>query len=84
MNTEDTLLERNIVYDRLMSGQATETGETPPSYGEAVAIAARAKSASRMGRGLRDEGEEERERGEESGSRSRSRLRQSVVAEERS
>ena len=34
---EDTLLERNIVYDRLMSGQETETGEVPPTYGEAVA-----------------------------------------------
>ena len=33
---EDTLLERNIVYDRLMSGQETETGEVPPSYKEAV------------------------------------------------
>ncbi|WWC65955.1 uncharacterized protein I303_108577 [Kwoniella dejecticola CBS 10117] len=37
---EDTLLERNIVYDRLMSGQQTETGEVPPSYGEALAAAA--------------------------------------------
>ncbi|KAK6908782.1 cyclin binding protein [Kwoniella mangroviensis CBS 8886] len=36
-NGEDTLLERNIVYDRLMSGQQTETGEVPPSYGEATA-----------------------------------------------
>lgn len=45
---EDTLLERNIVYDRLMSGQLTETGEEPPSYGEAVANAIRsARSASR-------------------------------------
>jgi hypothetical protein len=42
---EDTLLERNIVYDRLMSGQETETGEVPPTYGEAVAHA-----VSRAGR----------------------------------
>ncbi|KAK4687113.1 arrestin-related trafficking adapter 3/6, partial [Tremellales sp. Uapishka_1] len=34
---DDSLLERNIVYDRLMSGQVTETGETPPTYVEAVA-----------------------------------------------
>jgi hypothetical protein len=45
---DDTLLERNIVYDRLMSGQETETGELPPSYGEAVAHAIRsARTASR-------------------------------------
>jgi len=73
---EDTLLERNIVYDRLMSGQMTETGEVPPSYGDAVASgnSARARSASRVGRGI------ERDVREENGSRSRSRLRQSVVA----
>lgn len=51
---EDTLLERNIVYDRLMSGQETETGEEPPSYGEAVASAIRsARSASRIPHGSR-------------------------------
>lgn len=45
---EDTLLERNIVYDRLMSGQETEEGREPPSYGEAVANAIRsARTASR-------------------------------------
>jgi hypothetical protein len=46
----DTLLERNIVYDRLMSGQETETGEVPPTYGEAVAHAVRpaSRSASRV------------------------------------
>lgn len=43
---EDTLLERNIVFDRLMSGQETETGEIPPSYGEAVASAIRSASRS--------------------------------------
>ena len=43
---EDTLLERNIVYDRLMSGQETEAGELPPSYGEAVANAIRSASRS--------------------------------------
>lgn len=68
--TEDSLLERNIVYDRLMSGQVTETGEVPPTYGEAVASAIRSRSASGTGR----EGREESE------SRSRSRLRQSLVA----
>ncbi|ORX37870.1 hypothetical protein BD324DRAFT_656128 [Kockovaella imperatae] len=48
---DDTLLERNIVYDRLMSGQETETGEVPPTYGQAVANAIRAasRSASRHG-----------------------------------
>lgn len=35
---DDTLLERNIVYDRLMSGQETEEGDVPPTYGEALAI----------------------------------------------
>ncbi|OXM78992.1 cyclin binding protein [Cryptococcus neoformans Bt63] len=45
---EDTLLERNIVYDRLMSGQLTETGEVPPTYGEAVADAVRERSVSRV------------------------------------
>lgn len=43
---DDTLLERNIVYDRLVSGQETETGEEPPTYKEAVAHAIR--SASRV------------------------------------
>ncbi|EIW71659.1 hypothetical protein TREMEDRAFT_42980 [Tremella mesenterica DSM 1558] len=51
---EDTLLERNIVYDRLMSGQITETGEVPPSYGEAMASTRRrtSSSVSRLGRGM--------------------------------
>jgi hypothetical protein len=51
---EDTLLERNIVYDRLMSGQETEMGEVPPTYGQAVgdAIRSASRSASRArGRG---------------------------------
>ncbi|KAK8849580.1 hypothetical protein IAR55_004915 [Kwoniella newhampshirensis] len=71
---EDTLLERNIVYDRLMSGQLTETGETPPTYGEAMADSARTRSVSRVrdmerptsGGGRPRDGSE---------SRSRSRLR---------
>ncbi|BEI91031.1 uncharacterized protein CcaverHIS019_0311010 [Cutaneotrichosporon cavernicola] len=47
---DDTLLERNIVYDRLISGQEAETGEQPPTYKEAVANAIRsARSASRVG-----------------------------------
>lgn len=37
---DDTLLERNIVFDRLMSGQETEAGDVPPSYGEALAAPA--------------------------------------------
>ena len=49
---DDTLLERNIVYDRLMSGQQTEEGEVPPSY-EAAALATAAEgiagSRSRQG-----------------------------------
>ncbi|CAK9780678.1 hypothetical protein CC85DRAFT_313564 [Cutaneotrichosporon oleaginosum] len=47
---DDSLLERNIVYDRLISGQEAETGEKPPTYKEAVAHAIRsARSASRAG-----------------------------------
>lgn len=41
---DDTLLERNIVYDRLISGQETETGEEPPTYKEAVAHSIRSAS----------------------------------------
>ena len=70
LDSEDTLLERNIVYDRLMSGQVTETGEEPPTYSEAMTSLGRERSASGFGR----------ETGDESESRSRSRLRQSVVA----
>ncbi|WVQ79308.1 hypothetical protein IAT38_001405 [Cryptococcus sp. DSM 104549] len=77
-NGEDTLLERNIVYDRLMSGQLTETGEVPPTYGEAMADAARTRSVSRVreivgaeaGSGVRGRGDSGSR-----GSRSRSRLR---------
>ncbi|KAJ9119687.1 hypothetical protein QFC22_003397 [Naganishia vaughanmartiniae] len=32
----DTLLERNIVFDRLVSGQETEAGEAPPTYDEVL------------------------------------------------
>lgn len=46
--SEDTLLERNIVYDRLISGQLTETGEIPPTYGEAMADAVRERSVSHV------------------------------------
>ncbi|WVF68589.1 hypothetical protein IAT40_003358 [Kwoniella sp. CBS 6097] len=70
----DTLLDRNIVYDRLMSGQVTETGEVPPSYGEALAAAeaARSRSVSRV----RDMDEPiMMGRGRSEGGRSRSRLR---------
>lgn len=41
---EDTLLERNIVFDRLVSGQVSEMGEAPPTYGEALNSAARGTS----------------------------------------
>ena len=47
MHDEDTLLERNIVYDQLMSGQVTETGEVPPTYVEAMASASARQRASR-------------------------------------
>jgi hypothetical protein len=69
----DTLLERNIVFDRLVSGQETETGEVPPSYGEAVAVpvAVEGRSRSRGGRPRIDDGE----RGSREG-RSRSRVGQ--------
>jgi len=77
---EDTLLERNIVYDRLMSGQETETGEHPPTYREAIASAQRSgstsRSRSRAGRRSSLIGAEARG---DSGSRSRSRLRESTV-----
>ncbi|OCF37134.1 cyclin binding protein [Kwoniella heveanensis CBS 569] len=72
---QDTLLDRNIVYDRLMSGQVTETGEVPPSYGEALAAAeaARSRSVSRV----RDMDEPVMMgRGRSEGGRSRSRLRE--------
>ena len=75
------MLERNIVYDRLMSGQETETGELPPSYGEAVANAIRSASRSASRQGRAGPGEFGGARGREFGtqsqstSRSRSRLR---------
>lgn len=78
---EDTLLERNIVYDRLMSGQETETGEVPPTYGEAVASAARARSASRgpgIGRGRAGSPATTVAMREGSQSRSRSRLGRTI------
>ncbi|KAJ9097265.1 hypothetical protein QFC21_004934 [Naganishia friedmannii] len=37
----DTLLERNIVFDRLVSGQETEAGEAPPAYDEVLQHEAR-------------------------------------------
>lgn len=43
----DTLLERNIVFDRLVSGQQTEAGECPPTYDEALRNRSRQRSASR-------------------------------------
>ncbi|ORY34869.1 or S-antigen, C-terminal domain-domain-containing protein [Naematelia encephala] len=56
---DDSLLERNITYDRLMSGQVTVTGETPPTYVEAMASRARtqSRSRSRLGREGRGNGE---------------------------
>jgi arrestin-related trafficking adapter 3/6 len=54
----DTLLERNIVYDRLVSGQESEAGESPPNYVEALSARHGSRSRSRQ----------------PSGSRSRSRL----------
>ncbi|WWD20206.1 hypothetical protein CI109_104682 [Kwoniella shandongensis] len=72
---EDTLLERNIVYDRLMSGQLTETGEVPPSYGEVMADSARTtRSVSRVRDMERTSSGGGRSR-DGSDSRSRSRLR---------
>ncbi|ODN78575.1 hypothetical protein L202_04183 [Cryptococcus amylolentus CBS 6039] len=70
---EDTLLERNIVYDRLMSGQVTETGEVPPTYVEAMAEAVGDRSVSRV----RESEASATGRGVSSsrGSRSSSRLR---------
>lgn len=32
MNRHDSLLRSNSIYERLMSGQETETGEAPPAY----------------------------------------------------
>lgn len=72
---EDTLLERNIVFDRLMSGQETESGEVPPSYGEAVAQAVRRASQS-QGAGGSGSGRASRSR---DASRSQSRVRGEVV-----
>lgn len=70
---EDTLLERNIVYDRLISGQETEMGELPPTYGEAVRTGSR--SQSRAGRSPRQSVVGVDEVDSRSGSRSQSRLR---------
>ncbi|KAL7424873.1 hypothetical protein Q5752_000559 [Cryptotrichosporon argae] len=77
---EDTLLERNLVYDRLMSGQETEMGEEPPSYGEAVRHAERStRSASRGPSASRSvsrvRGDAASGGGASSASRSRSRVR---------
>lgn len=47
----DTLLERNIVFDRLVSGQETEAGEEPPTYDEVLQHEVReARSRSRSTR----------------------------------
>ena len=74
---EDTLLERNIVFDRLMSGQETETGEVPPSYGEAVAQAvSRASAGASHGHSRGQSASASRSRGT---SRSQSRVRGEVV-----
>jgi hypothetical protein len=43
----DTLLERNIVYDRLVSGQESEAGEAPPTYVEALSARHSSRSRSR-------------------------------------
>lgn len=45
------------MYDRLMSGQETETGEVPPTYGEAVAVAHTVRPASRSASRVRDDSE---------------------------
>lgn len=34
--SNDTFLERNIVFDRLVSGQESEVGEIPPPYDESL------------------------------------------------
>ncbi|WVW86802.1 hypothetical protein I302_108857 [Kwoniella bestiolae CBS 10118] len=79
-NGEDTLLERNIVYDRLMSGQQTETGETPPSYGEATAgESSRGRQSVSTSRIVDQDDQSHGQimfstRGSGSGSRSRSRM----------
>ena len=77
-DSADTLLERNIVYDRLMSGQELETGEMPPTYGEAIGASRRGKSPAqgeeRMGRS-RIHGDDAGAIWVQSASRSRSRLR---------
>lgn len=48
---DDTLLERNIVYDRLMSGQETEEGEMPPTYEAAASATAAVGSSGGLGSG---------------------------------
>lgn len=53
----DSLLERNLVFDRLVSGQESEMGEAPPTYDEALKrrstsrsrSTATARSRSRLG-----------------------------------
>jgi hypothetical protein len=84
---DDTLLERNIVYDRLMSGQETEEGDIPPSYGEALAGIPDRMQRTGSGEGRRRSVTPQRGQspmtfgrtGEgDVGGRSRSRLRQEV------
>nr|ODN95576.1 cyclin binding protein [Cryptococcus depauperatus CBS 7855] len=71
---EDTLLVRNIVYDRLISGQVTETGEVPPTYGEAIAAAGHRRSIPQV-RAFDSASSLESRANSGSGSRSQSRLR---------
>lgn len=47
VTVDDTLLGRNIVFDRLVSGQESEAGETPPTYDEALRQRMRSKSRPR-------------------------------------
>lgn len=62
------------MFDRLMSGQETEAGDVPPTYGEVLAEGTgegrRASASPGIGRVRGERGESQ--------SRSRSRLRQEV------
>jgi hypothetical protein len=56
LEAPDTLLERNIVFDRLMSGQESEQGESPPTYDEALQNRSRSRNPrGRSGSRLRTE-----------------------------
>ncbi|BGP13827.1 hypothetical protein JCM10213v2_001765 [Rhodosporidiobolus nylandii] len=62
-------LEQNLLFARLVSGETTPAGETPPSYGAVVEGAAPQGSPPRGRAGVIVEADEEEERGRSSSTR---------------